>query len=388
MEWIEFFRARPVLIVIVFIVAVAALVIGTIAISMKKAGMSLRPIIWFAGFFGMIAGPQLLFHIVRETGPSKQWSVQPEALRVAGGRFLHPELVFGPGVDPALVQDATRIFGSVLEHASVAQLAFFPTGETALVAEFRTPAGALEAMRGYHVFFQTSDESGDEYSGWVARRLSGDYVRTQVAQNVFLAWTGPDGRSVNARRDAIPALVPPVQTATTRLLEDKRLLGGWIVVNLILVVLWFFKGAAWATACPAATVAPITAAQLEQRLLSINSFNVPMSVSRYANEIEVMWREHEARRPHRLRMTLDEEANAVRVREYWTDVDWPSDMNFDRIPWRTSNGIRFFDYRSTRTPGTNPHELKQAVISVVTGSGWTWKPVFLESPVWLRWAVE
>src|SRR5262245_24550477 len=56
-------RANPGLLVMVALVGVATLVVGLIAFMMARSGQSLRPVIWFAGFFGIIVVPQFAYHL-------------------------------------------------------------------------------------------------------------------------------------------------------------------------------------------------------------------------------------------------------------------------------------------------------------------------------------
>ena len=39
------------------------MVCGIIALLMKRDGLSLRPILWFAGFMFLVGGPQFLAHL-------------------------------------------------------------------------------------------------------------------------------------------------------------------------------------------------------------------------------------------------------------------------------------------------------------------------------------
>ncbi len=43
---------------------IVVLVLSVLATAMSRAGASMRPIIWFAGFFAIVAGPQAAVHLL------------------------------------------------------------------------------------------------------------------------------------------------------------------------------------------------------------------------------------------------------------------------------------------------------------------------------------
>src|SRR5688572_8288163 len=71
------FETHPALLVMALLAGIGGLVIGLFAVLMARRGLSLRPVIWFAVFFGLIVGPQAAYHVavaMGVIGPLQDWA--------------------------------------------------------------------------------------------------------------------------------------------------------------------------------------------------------------------------------------------------------------------------------------------------------------------------
>ena len=209
----------------------------------------------------------------------------------------------------------------------------------------------------------------------------------------------------------MPAATSPLRIAVTAV---------GLIAYLFIVVLYYFKGAAWAGTSPAKPgVTPLGASQVEQRLESINELDVPFQIERGAqpNEFFATWRYadakwidlHRARgmkRTLRIRMVLDEANQTVRATDYAASFDWSAGRGGANLEWKTGLGIVFFQYEHQRVFGLqldeqgrfkpelsyaytfNLQEMKSPLIEAVTRAGWNWRPTVWQGPTWLRWLTE
>ncbi|MEO5960090.1 MAG: hypothetical protein ABIR80_13315, partial [Opitutaceae bacterium] len=193
-----------------------------------------------------------------------------------------------------------------------------------------------------------------------------------------------------------------------------------IALMLAFYVLWFFKGAAWASSSPAAaTGSAVSATELAARLESVNTLDVPFRVERgeRPDEFVATWRyadakwvdqarAHGLRHTFRIRLKLDEAARVVRATDYIAGYDWSAGADGARLEWKASLGIVFFQTERRRVFGLqldergrfkpelsyaykfNLQEMKSPLIDAVTRAGWNWRPVVWQGPPWLRWLTE
>jgi len=144
---ITFFRTYPVFLGFAIFALIAGGLFILFAVLMTRSGLSLRPLVFIAVFFGIIVGPQLFFHIQQARGvmPSLSWTPDDNKPRVTDdsaalanrdGKFLHPEKVFGPGFDPQLVTDIRQLFAGLEPEA--AQMAVFPPSRPPSLRGFPT----------------------------------------------------------------------------------------------------------------------------------------------------------------------------------------------------------------------------------------------------------
>jgi len=424
--WVE---ANPVLIGVAafaIILTVLMLFIGTL---LRRAALSLRPILFFLGIFAIVGGPQAVYHLTNLKSPdeakrSESAPIDSAVFAIENGRFAHPDKVFGQDVDTTLIQPAKPIFPEFLSSAINAEVAFFITNETVLAAIFPDAASAEQAFQAYTQYMQVTDLAGDETTGWVGNRASAnDRVRLYLSGPLFMAWTASHDDILAQRGLALkPALGDVIAIAKPPAVSDVPfdswpLAIAFLITNVLVAVLWFFKGATWAassTPAPCANCASLT--ELREKLLAVNQTDTPVTVdvSEDGNAIDVTWRyadarwvdhasAHGLRRVHKISMTLDESSHTARVLEYWAAMDWSAGGKGANIQWHAARGINFFNFQHQRVFGLqvsedgkfipnvsyaytfNLQELKQPFIQAVTRSGWTWKPVFFLAPPWLRW---
>jgi hypothetical protein len=168
-------RAEPALIALAIIAVIGTVVLTVIALSMRAAGLSLRPVAWFAVFIGIIAVPQAAMHLGGALGLVQRpatWVPRVDAADTAGAvradatplaadldaldvevgpdgpRFRDPAHVFGADVRPAGVRDARAGFGGALDGAVAAQVAFLDYRQTVLAAGSRAPRRRGPPARG------------------------------------------------------------------------------------------------------------------------------------------------------------------------------------------------------------------------------------------------
>jgi hypothetical protein len=434
-------RDNPQFAVLAAAAAILALVMAILAITMLRAGASLRPIIWFLGFFGIVAGPQAVVHlldgfVLRRAGAT---SVVPSGGTVEGrtpGLAPVPwATVFGPKADPALITDAKRGLSAILDAATEARLSFNVDGESALAARFASSAAATGALNRYGNFFAFANAHGSDASGWTARRHAGqgEWVHVVAAGPELYAWTGATKESVLANR--VRTLGPmaegkatgsPVESGTRapelvskRLARQTGVMLAIVSLNIIGAGVWFFKGSAWAARVDGSrALRPVSTDMLRGSLVVVNQRDVPTEVTpRPDGTLEIDWRYGDARwfdlmrvhrmkRAHRLVLIFDESSHTVRVREYWSAFDASAGVQGLNLHWTMATGIQFFAFEHTRVFGAqlgpdgkptgelskaytfNLQALKQPIIDAVTAAGWRWQPVAWNAPASLRWLTE
>ena len=432
LTWI---RDNPQFAAVTFTLAVLALVMAVLAIVMLKAGASLRPLVWFTGFFAIVAGPQAVVHLLDGVVLKRARAPRADApANAAGGGSLSPvawDVVFGSDADPALITDAKRGLHTILDAASEAKLSFNREGESALAARFPSPAAAERARDIYGRFFAFAQVEGSDAQGWTARRHAGqgEWVHLVTAGSELYAWTSVDRNRVLARRavalgawNVSSAAAPAGQTpalVSKRLSAQVGLMAALVSLNLVAAGLWFFKGSAWAARVDGSVAAkPVSRDSLRAALLALNHADRPVQVTeRNDGRLEVNWRyadarwfdlmrDHQLKRTQRLVLELDEANFAVRVREYWSAFDASAGPSGAQLAWTAATGIQFFAFehrrvfgaelgREGRPTGELSHAytfdlqaMKGPIISAVTHGGWSWQPVTWNAPAGLRWLTE
>lgn len=453
LPWLRAFaEANPVFIGLGTGLAIAIVVLAILAVLMRRAGVSLRPIAFFAAFLGVILVPQVLGHLILAVRPP---AVPPDAaaagaaaprLPVHEGRYADPRLLFGADVQTELVQDAIPVFREFLGAAEHAELAIFPAAQTVLAASFATAGEADRAAQAYARYFHVDFKAvpGGELRGH--RPGVDDRVAMIRSGADLLVWTAPTDAALTARRQAIgiltagsaaprvtasaaaasptpsPDYLLPFAPAVIGYFEPWPVRIAALLTLMLLAALVFFKGSAWAARVRAQAgraARPLPLPALRNRLLEVNGIDVPMQVTalpdgrglrvdwRYA---DAKWmdhaRAHGMRRTHRLQIDLEQDSHTARVTEYWGAMDWSAGRRGGEIKWHAARGIQFFEYARERVfglqfgPDGRPsgalshaytfdlQELKQPFLRAVTEAGWTWQPVMLNAPGSLRWLTE
>ncbi|HMP84052.1 MAG TPA: hypothetical protein PKA41_15240 [Verrucomicrobiota bacterium] len=451
-QLLHVFREYPIAIGIVVFCSVSLLLAVLLSILMLRAGLSLKPLVFFFGFLAIVAVPQGVVHLLDALAHAKSVREQPiEAdtsqtqtpAPVATGSTLQPvswEIVFGPNADPSLITDAKRGLEYIVGDATEAKLSFNTAGESALAARFPTAGAAAAALNRYGTFFQFAQVTGSDALGWTARRFNGqgEWNHVVATGNELYAWSGQTKEAVEANRvralgplpadmTAVhsapandPATGPSKRQVSTRLASNWRVMTVFLVVNLTLAVFWFFKASAWcARQSPVAGTRPEPVELLRARLLDVNQQNVPVQVttSPDGQTIEITWRYadaqwfdlmavHKMRRTHKLVLAFDDRSRKVRVREYWSAFDASAGIGGLRLNWNAASGMQFFNVEHKRVVGVqldaagkptgelstaytfSLQALKQPIIDAVTAAGWTWQPVMWNAPDGLRWLTE
>lgn len=440
------FAEYPVVIGIGLFLAISLLLALLLGVLMRRAGVSLKPLIFFFGFLAIIAVPQAVVHLFDAFAHSRQIRQNPKPEATASAATAAPsplqpvtwDIVFGPNADPSLITDAKRGLDYILSDAIEAKISFTAAGESALAARFANTDAAAAALNRYGSFFQFAQATGSDAVGWTARRFNGqgEWNHVVAAGNELYAWSG--STKENVERNRIRALgafpekansanatasssgAPSKTQVSTRLASNWRAMTAFLIINLLLAVFWFFKGSAWSMRrTPQSNTRPELAASLRDRLLALNQKNVPLQVvaSPNNNTVEITWRygdaqwldlmrAHKMRRTHKLAVTLDEPSHTALVLEYWSAFDASAGSNDMCLNWRAARGMQFFEFERRRVFGVqldasgkptgevssaytfNLQELKQPIIEAVTGSGWTWQPVMWNAPKSLRWITE
>lgn len=426
-------RANPGILVGLALCVAFPLVLGLVALIMRSAGASLRPIVFLAVLMLPMAWVFLVGHLVaaREPGAETASTVQ---LPVRDGRFAEREKIFGAELDAAYVRDAKAVFPEFFAEAEVAELGIVGTGETVVAAQFPTAQATERASKFLWQTFQITNTSGDETRGWRGyRQKNSDYIELLRTGRHLFFWTALKKDAAASRRAASFAalglaekigkntapLFPALQPLG-RLFAPTAMKAAGLVLMVLLYSGWFFKGAAWAAGAPPAPgVAALTAPELAARLELINTLDVPFRVERGEGRGEFIatWRYadakwvdyarvHGIRHTFKIRLVLDESAHVVRTTDYGARFDWSAGADSARIQWNASIGIVFFQTEQSRVFGLqldeqgrfkpelsyaykfNLQEMKSPLIDAITRAGWNWRPVVWQGPVWLRWLTE
>ena len=417
---------------------------------MSRQGASLRPAYWFVGLFLLIGLPQFLAHLYFASS-----TLKAEGPRIIALQHLAPDsssetrkesarLLFGPDADVDLIIDARPAFGDVLSKTETARFASLPGGDTVLLARFRGYSDAERAWVSYlrYTGLNALGGKGSSQSGYAVTRASGDRAYALHMNNMLGVWTGADDNAIRSRmaaggfktpRNAPLAAAshstnpgvssghssPPQSPSETNAIRLAFISVG-VAAYLFVIILYFFKGAAWAGSSPARKAArPAPAAELAAQIEAINALDVPFRVDRgeRENELIATWRYADAkwidlararglRHVHRIKLSLDLTDHTVRATDFSARYDWSAGRNGANIQWKTEMGITFFHYEHVRVLGVqldeqgrfkpelsyaytfNLDEMKGPLIDTVTRHGWDWRPTAWQGPKWLRWLTE
>lgn len=443
----QILRTNPGLLISLALLAGGVSVSILVGLLMARSGASLRPIYWFAGFFALIVVPQVIGHFYKALQTTKAEAPRAAAMEQIASttnansatRNEDAKSLFGPDADPQLISDVRQAYGEVFANAELAQFAALPNGETALLARFSGYSAAEKAWVNYLRVSGLNQLSGkgDSQRGYAVTRPVGDRAYVLHFGNMVGIWTGKDDSAIRSRMMAggfeIPRRAPlnhspETENSTASAKSPSKpkspitvaLIAAALVVYMFIVVLYFFKGSAWAGTYRAKPgVAPITATELAARVEAINALDVPFHVERgtQPNEFFATWRYADAKwvdlarargmqRTIRIRLLLDESAKTVRATDYAASFDWSAGRGGANLEWKSGLGIVFFQYEHQRVFGLqldahgrfkpelsyaytfNLNEMKSPLIEAVTRAGWNWRPTVWQGPTWLRWLTE
>lgn len=157
---------------------------------------------------------------------------------------------------------------------------------------------------------------------------------------------------------------------------------------------------------PEPGVAPVSSDELKQKLLALNHDEVPFTVAAGAGgkdgDLVAEWKIVDAKwfeifaeagleKTHKIYLSLDGGANEVRVLEESWDVEWRAgvpeiSLSKEAFRGRTMGsksfgtgyafkGINPLDYGQVYNYKFDVSEMKDPIAKVVTGAGWSYKPV-------------
>jgi hypothetical protein len=473
---LQLFRTSPGLIISVALLGGGAVVCTLLGFLMARSGVSLRPIYWFAGFFALIGVPQFVGHFYLALKTTKAEAPRAAALeRIASDRSpaaprtnpsdadqaatgVQPsgapvdaadaKALFGPDADPQLIIDARLMSGDAFAMAEFARFAPLPNGDTVVLAQFMSSSAAEKAWVAYLRVSGLNQlgGKGDSQRGYAVTRPVGDRAYVLHFGTMVGIWTGKDDAAIRARMAAggfeVPRRAPleqgavgiPVAVGSSAISTPQptgpkpgatsplrlALIAAGLAVYLLIVVLYFFKGVAWAgTARAKPGVSLLAANDLAARLEAINALDVPFHIERgtQPDEFFATWRYADAkwidlararglRRTFRIRLRLDETTRTVRATDYTASFDWSAGRGGASLDWKAGVGIVFFQYEHQRVFGLqlddqgrfkpelnyaytfNLNEMKSPIIEAVTRAGWNWRPTVWQGPTWLRWLTE
>jgi len=450
---IEIIKHNPMLGVMAGLLLASILVSGLLGVFMARSDASLRPIVFVLITFVLVVLPQLIGHLAMAVKPGTrvdqaQVDARPFVIpgmpsftiTVKDGLVSDTEHVFGPSMPGAAFEDSRERFASRMPGLHAANTASLPTGETITALIFENETQATDGLLAYLGLYEVAvelDRGGAEVKG--KRGLGQDRLHLLRSGSAVLIVTALNEAMLEARVASIPMLQPetpdPAGNQASASPDGVPLIAAlqplknifqatWIqlvsvVVLVLLMSIWFFKGVVWAGSVPAeSTAQPLAEQALRQRLLQVNSANVPMTVEELPDgHIAITWnyadarwvdamRAHRMTRTHRLLLCFEGMDRNVRVTEQWSSFDASAGMSGARLQWKAAMGITFFQIDHRKVYGLqfgpdgtptgdlaytyhfNLQDLKAPFIAAITQAGWTWKPVLLEAPPALRWAME
>lgn len=440
---LQLIRTNPGVLISLGLIGGCVFVCLLVGFVMARNGASLRPLFWFFGFFMLVVAPQFIGHFWKALDAMKQEAPRVAALEQlatnsdTATRAAAVKLLFGPDADAQLVTDARKVFGDAFEQAELAQFAALPNGDSVLLARF---TGYTAAEKGWFFYLRNTglnqlSGKGDSQRGYAVTRPAGDRAYALHMDRMVGIWTGKDDAAIRDRMTTggfkIPRRAPLAGTetaqsstkasATTEKTDSFKVAfaTGALAVYLFLVVLYFFKGSAWAGTYRAKSSPPVTVTELAARLEAINSLDVPFRIERgpQTNQFFATWRYADAKwidlarargmnRTIRIRMILDERNGTVRATDYAASFDWSAGRGGANLEWKSSLGIVFFQSEHQRVFGLqldeqgrfkpelsyaytfNLNEMKSPLVEAVTRAGWNWRPTAWQGPTWLRWLTE
>lgn len=368
--------------------------------------MSWKILVFFAYAFGFMVGlPALvLYFFQREVGPL-QWP-PPAAYSFApvwavqNGTF--PEAARLLAADKQVVD-----LRQILTQADAAAASVNSDATLAAVARFRDAAraeqGIATLLAQYGVSKREPFDGGERITA--REGMTGVLLRDQTRMLVVLGFEPGAAERRLARMPGLAVVDNPDAGKTPskkHFVMAGAFVAGWVLLQFFL----FGRVASWVITTEAAPgVTPVSASVLEQRLMALNGRDYPFEVKRgdRPNEIIVDWRYADAKwfdlmrvaglkRTFRLTLRLDEGDHAARVMDSYAELNWSAGAGGANLSFTRNYGINFIAYERGTVLGFqfkngmptldptyswhfNLNDMRGPVAEVVTGSGWTYKPV-------------
>lgn len=284
----------------------------------------------------------------------------------------------------------------------------FEDGSRVLVSAFYTPEEASEAARRR---FDAVPTAFVNRTLAVARYRRSDNDRHGLilpVERYVIQVEAPNAEIVEQRFAALDFVAENPEpnivwiALTERAGLSLTLLGLYVVFLFLLLT----RGGAWAARiAPDASVAPVPAGTLRERLLAVNEFNQPFHVfEERPGRLVAEWRLADTawatafatsglRRAYRFHLDLDEAARTLRVLEKTYKIAWGGGIRSLSGRVAFFQGITFASIESGARYGLafepgkglsadrhytyrfNASEIRKPLAQIVTGSGWTWQPV-------------
>ena len=398
----DFIRINSGLAIVAALFCGVVLVLSFVGILMKRAGVSLKPLAWFAGFMGFILLPQLIGHAINaymaermerlapEPEPLSNGAVKPSAVisnLAANLDYSDPEKLFASKSAGVIAVDGRSVASGLLHGAKDPKFFLLPDGSTLLIGRFPTLAAAQNAVQQFLREARLTDRvRADGNGGYSGQRNPNDQVYVRAYDELFTVWSGPSDAAIEelqlaagftragvtaqahggqrggiGHKDFIDAALGHI----TSTMSGVALVVGVLAVYLLIVAAYFFKGIAWATrATPLAGTNPAAAYELREKLKAINKIDVPFKIEdgKTAQELIANWRYadakwidharvHGMRRLHRIVLALDEQSKKVRATDYQTAYDWSAGGAGARLNWQFQTGVVLFQYEHQRVFG-------------------------------------
>ncbi len=421
---ILFVREYPAVCAVVLFVALTAAILSGLSLLMLRSGLSVKPMLFIAGFFALVAGPQGVVHLLDAL-------LRPQTAAATGSRHAPTTRssldddaffasLFGDAIDPQLVTDARVGLAAIVGEADAARIGYTTRGEAILGVRLPSSEAAhaaqARAMAGFGI-------EGDPSADTIARRFggSGEWTRMIVLGTDLCAWTAPSREAaVRLSERSLQALgadePDPTQAASAlrasndrtplsrRLTARPLLMTLFLSVNLCAATLWFFRGSAWAARVPPRIDAPLLdLTALRQRIVASGAGDSLRRVVEEADgSITVEWSTadqrwidlaglHQINEIQRLVLRPDPQTRSVIVEEFTRRYDRSVGVAGVTFAWQAVRGIQFFRLEHSTRLGyavdgeakgleaiaitIDGQALKAPLIATITDAGWAWQPV-------------
>jgi hypothetical protein len=362
----------------------------------------------FVYFFGSILIVFGLLWLMIWVAPT-EYVLDREALTNHNGIFDHPDRIFPnfPLKEPFTFPGSTAGLAAKDENVKA----------WALICKNKKEAQAVFKVYGSYV--AKGDKWQSSGPGYLNYRLSDPGVRGQVKliDEVVVHVQGKDDETVEkAFQQAGLMKANPRANILTKIAHTDKYL--WHIVIFILIYaaiqlpIWN-RVASWAAAVkPKPGIPPVSEPELRQRLLAINTMDVPFRVvERGRKKLDVVWRLADAKwvglmtankvsRVEIMRLRLSDRDKSCRVLEISKAIKASADgttlqfafsfsffrgIVFGQWEYEKQFGLIFKDGSLTFDTAYeykfSLSELKNPIVNIIVSSGWSFKPVMFFSRI-------